>query len=81
MQSYFAGAMFAQGTKQPASELIRESRRRLQREEESSQSARAGVLEGLARIERGEFAEGRPGEVFQRAFEEGRRRAKVRGFE
>lgn len=77
-QSAFIDRMVAQGTYQNASELMRNALNRLQREEEVWEAAKAGVLEGLDQIRRGEFAEGTGEEAMRAAFAEGRARARSR---
>ncbi len=57
-QSAFVDRMVAEGTYQNASEVLREGLRRLQREEETWEKAKAGVLEGLEQIRRGETVDG-----------------------
>ena len=69
-QSAFIDRMVEQGTYQNASELIRTALNQLQREEEVWEKAKAGVLEGLDQIRRGETVDGEStmhriiGEVF-----------------
>lgn len=57
-QSAFIDRMVAQGTYQNASELMRNALNKLQREEEVWEKAKAGVLEGLDQIRRGETVDG-----------------------
>ncbi len=73
-QSAFVDRMVAEGTYQNASEVLRDGLRRLQHEVEVWEKAKAGVLEGLEQIRRGEFAEGTGEEAMRRAFAAGRRR-------
>jgi antitoxin ParD1/3/4 len=65
--SDFVDRMVAGGTYQNASEVLREGLRRLQREEEVWEKAKAGVLEGLEQIRRGETVDGE--EAFARILE------------
>ncbi|MGL6208241.1 MAG: type II toxin-antitoxin system ParD family antitoxin [Paracoccaceae bacterium] len=74
-QSQFVDRMVSGGTYQNASEVLREGLCRLQREEEVWEKAKAGVLEGLEQVRRGEFAEGTPEEIFARALQRGWQRA------
>jgi antitoxin ParD1/3/4 len=57
-QSEFIDRMVEQGNYQNASELMREALRQLQRSEEVWEKAKAGVLEGLEQIRRGETVDG-----------------------
>ena len=70
--SQFVDRMVAGGSYQNASEVLREGLRRLQREEAIWEQAKAGVLEGLEQVRRGEFAEGTGEDVMRRAFRAGR---------
>jgi len=66
-QSQFVDRMVAGGTYQNASEVLREGLRRLQREEEVWEQAKAGVLEGLEQVRRGETIDAEA--VFARIFD------------
>lgn len=77
-QSEFVDALVASGRYQNASEVLRDGLRRIERDELEWERVKAGVLEGLAQVERGEFAEGTPEEIFDRALNTGISRAKVR---
>ena len=57
-QSAFIDRMVSQGTYQNASELMRKALNQLQREEEVWEQAKAGVMEGLEQIRRGETVDG-----------------------
>ena len=57
-QSAFIDRMVAQGTYQNASELMRKALHQLQREEEVWEKAKAGVMEGLEQVRRGETVDG-----------------------
>ncbi|GHC57563.1 type II toxin-antitoxin system ParD family antitoxin [Neogemmobacter tilapiae] len=76
-QSEFVDALVASGRYQNASEAMRSGLRLLEREEAAWEEVRKGVLEGLAQVERGEFAQGTPEEIFERAFNAGISRAKI----
>lgn len=54
----FVDRMVADGSYQNASELMREALRQLQRSEEVWEKAKAGVMEGLEQIRRGETVDG-----------------------
>ena len=77
-QSSFVDRMVAAGRYQNASEVLRAALRRLQREEEVWDQAKAGVLEGLEQIQKGEFAAGTGEQAMREAFAEGRARARTR---
>ena len=77
-QSGFVDRMVGAGRYQNASEVLRAALRRLQREEEVWDQAKAGVLEGLEQIRSGEFAEGTGEMAMREAFAEGRSRARAR---
>ncbi len=57
-QSAFIDRMVEQGNYQNASELMRKALRQLQHEEEVWEMAKAGVMEGLEQIRRGETVDG-----------------------
>lgn len=75
-QSEFVDALVTSGRYQNASEAMRSGLRLLEREEAAWEQVRQGVLEGLAQVERGEFASGTPEEIFDRALKAGINRAK-----
>jgi antitoxin ParD1/3/4 len=66
-QAAFLDSLVAEGRYQNVSEAMREGLRALERSEVEFHRIRAGVLEGLAQAERGEFVEGTMDEVFDRA--------------
>ena len=57
-QSAFIDRMVELGNYQNASELIRKALRQLQHEEEVWEKAKAGVMEGLEQLRRGETVDG-----------------------
>ena len=65
-QSSFLDGLVASGRFQNASEAMRAGLRLLEQQEAEWEAIRAGVLEGLAQVRRGEFAEGTPEEIFAR---------------
>jgi antitoxin ParD1/3/4 len=66
-QSTFVNRMVEGGQYQNASEVLRDALRRMERDEDEWERAKAGVLEGLAQIERGETVDGE--EAFRRVLE------------
>ncbi len=66
-QSDFVNRMVEGGRSQNASEVLRVALRGMERDEGEWERAKAGVLEGLAQIERGETVDGE--EAFRRVLE------------
>ena len=74
-QSAFVDRLIASGRFQNASEALRAGLRLLEREEAALTEIRQGVLDALAQVNRGEFAEGTGEDAMRRAWAEGKARA------
>ena len=70
-QSAFVDEVVRNGRFQNASEALRAGLRLLEKEEAAWDQVRRGVLEGLAQVQRGEFAEGTGQEAMRRAWAKG----------
>lgn len=76
-QSAFVDGMVKTGRFQNASEALRAGLRLLEKEEAAWDQVRRGVLEGLAQVQRGQFAEGSGEEAMRRAWARGVERAQA----